>query len=1829
MILIHNFISFFLLIKKNPRRFFIKSFLLFFFVFLVLFSSTNSIYDKQSENFQDNLMTSTPPIFSVNSPINYTLCGKIAPDYSITITDGLGNYSWYEFIGTGENSVPIELNGIPNENVIGTFDQSLWDNLDNGTATIRFFLNNSLGEVGQADAIVRIDIIDPNINVISPIGGYFNSVAPAFIIEIWDPNLEKMWYTLNTNTTKYFFDINETIDQDAWNLLPDGIVNITFFANDSVNNMHSIMTQVTKDTIDPVIIITAPIGGVYDGAPAYDITITEDNLNQYWYTLNGGSPIYITSTTDTIDSTEWGNLIDGPVEIIFYADDDVGHVGSNSVTVTKDTTDPVIVITAPVVGVYDDAPDYNITITEDNLNQYWYTLNGGSPIYITSTTGTIDSTEWEALSDGPVEIMFYADDAAGHVGSNSVTVTKDTTDPVIVITTPVVGVYDGAPAYNIIITEDNLNQYWYTLNDGSPIYITSTTGTIDSTEWGNLLDGPVEIMFYADDAAGHVGSNSVTVTKDTTDPVIAITAPIAGVYDGAPAYNITITEDNLNQYWYTLNGGSPIYITSTTGTIDSTEWEALSDGPVEIMFYADDAAGHVGSNSVTVIKDATDPVIIINSPAEDSVWDEAPDIFVSVTDLNFNSTWYSVNSTNGWSNNITLTNNQAQELDVIIWNNLPAEGTFQLYVFANDTAGNLNMNFITIFKDILFPRVKINFPNNHTYWDAPPAINISAYDFNLESIWYQVETTAPIRINNNEEVLLDIGRWDNLIQGEFTVSFYVYDILDHVNDTFVLTLFKDTEPPIININSPNNLSYWITPPTINIIIYEQQLNASWYRVNSSLGWSEKIDLLNSTDQLLDLDVWSSLDQGEFQIYFYANDSFGYLNDFYNLTLYKDDIVPELTINLPLPGNDQWNVEPILNVAYFDINYDTLLYRVYSLSTGWSYDINLANNTDQLLETIIWNSLDQGEFQIYIYANDTFGNFNDAYIILYKDTLPPVIINNSPMDNSFWNKPPPINITVYDPNFVGDIWYMVDEYPTTPEILVNNTQQDLDTNIWDNLEQGLFHLRVWCSDSFDETSVIVIPLYKNTISPIIIINSPNNQTYWNTPPTINVIICEQQLNASWYRVYSSFLGWSGIIDLANNTDQLLDPVIWNSLIQEEFQIHIYANDSFGNLNYPIHLTLYKDTIAPMITVNLPNNGSIWNEAPNIHVTTLDPTIDSVWYRIYSSSTGWSNNITLTLDLEQAIESNIWDNLPSEGTFQVYVYGSDIAGNINNPTILTLLKDQIAPRITINDPNLYDLFGNDTFNFDLSIIDPNLNTTWYSLYTDATGWSININLNTGETSGIIDYSLWEVCPNGTVTIRFYSNDTVGNIEFQEVMIYKDMIPPEIDIILPIPYDRIGYFPPDFNINIEEPHLNIKWYILINATNPLDRSEEYLIIADSGTISQLAWMIFENGLVIIRIYANDTLGNTRFAEVIVEKDTHAPDIMIEEPSSSNNIFGMNAPNFILFISGENIDSTWYILQNSTYTTGSYIFTGVSGTIDQTAWDNFEPQSIIIYFYINDTSGNINSDWIIVEKDLTAPIVIINYPNNHTYCNKQPILNIDTPDMNISTIWYKVNSSTGWSDIIILSINLDQFLDLAIWDSLEQGEFQINIYANDTQGNINDGYVLIMYKDTITPNITIIMPNESDKVKSESPIFEVSILELNIDVCWYSIEGTHLNITFTGLIGRIDQVLWENLWNNISDGEKIKIKFYASDKAGNIGFNELEVIKQTSEPFDLMEILGGPMGLILAGTSAGVMLPVTLSIRKTRYYRSLEKKDKKKISRILLLVYVCLFLLIVTIVL
>ena len=88
---------------------------------------------------------------------------------------------------------------------------------------------------------------------------------------------------------------------------------------------------------------------------------------------------------------------------------------------------PVIIITNPlpdsVFGF--DAPNYDISIDEINLDTIWYTLDGGITNHtIISLTGTLNQTAWEALSEGSVIIRFYASDALGRIGYQEVTIVK-------------------------------------------------------------------------------------------------------------------------------------------------------------------------------------------------------------------------------------------------------------------------------------------------------------------------------------------------------------------------------------------------------------------------------------------------------------------------------------------------------------------------------------------------------------------------------------------------------------------------------------------------------------------------------------------------------------------------------------------------------------------------------------------------------------------------------------------------------------------------------------------------------------------------------------------------------------------------------------------------------------------------------------------------------------------------------------------------------------------------------------------------------------------------------------------------------------------------------------------------------------------------------------------------------------------------------------------------------------------------------------------------------------------------------------------------------------
>ncbi len=81
------------------------------------------------------------------------------------------------------------------------------------------------------------------------------------------------------------------------------------------------------------------------------------------------------------------------------------------------------------------------------------------------------------------------------------------------------------------------------------------------------------------------------------------------------------------------------------------------------------------------------------------------------------------------------------------------------------------------------------------------------------------------------------------------------------------------------------------------------------------------------------------------------------------------------------------------------------------------------------------------------------------------------------------------------------------------------------------------------------------------------------------------------------------------------------------------------------------------------------------------------------------------------------------------------------------------------------------------FDLTIVETNLDTIWYTLDDGIT------NIICG-TSGTIDQTIWDNLADGTYTLKFYANDTLGNLGSSEVTVKKvPDIPfiPSYDILL----------------------------------------------------------------------------------------------------------------------------------------------------------------------------------------------------------------------------------------------------------------------------------------------------------------------------------------------------------------------------------------------------------------------------------------------------------------
>ncbi|MFW9829016.1 MAG: hypothetical protein ACFFEY_15670, partial [Candidatus Thorarchaeota archaeon] len=343
-----------------------------------------------------------------------------------------------------------------------------------------------------------------------------------------------------------------------------------------------------------------------------------------------------------------------------------------------------------------------------------------------------------------------------------------------------------------------------------------------------------------------------------------------------------------------LNGGTTNYTGGSSGTIDSTAWSNAGQGPITIIFFINDSAGNWDSSSVIINRDTISPTIVITEPNNYDLFGiSPPDINVDINDLNLDKSWYQLENGSIITANYTWTGFIAQN----VWDQV-GNGTVTIRFYANDTSGNLETEAVVVYKDIYFPLITIINPNlNDVYNNTAPIFTVSISGSNLNSTWYTLDdgfanytfTGLAGRINQLAWIAQD--------DGPVTIKFYINNTLgvlgfDEVN------VIKDTIAPQITLNLPLNNTFCGIKPIINVLVTDANIGTIWYEVNGNY-----VLLANDINQQFDSSIWSSLLEGEFNIYIYANDSAENLSDPLVLRLYKDTYAPSVPILLSYPQGE--------------------------------------------------------------------------------------------------------------------------------------------------------------------------------------------------------------------------------------------------------------------------------------------------------------------------------------------------------------------------------------------------------------------------------------------------------------------------------------------------------------------------------------------------------------------------------------------------------------------------------------------------------------------------------------------------------------------------------------------------------------------------------------------------------------------------------------------------------------------------------------------------------------------------------------------------------------
>ncbi|HOP93990.1 MAG TPA: Ig-like domain-containing protein [Acetivibrio thermocellus] len=450
----------------------------------------------------------------------------------------------------------------------------------------------------------------------------------------------------------------------------------------------------------------------------------------------------------------------------------------------EDTTPPTVsLILSESSVIRGDEVTLSVNMSDDTKIAYVKATANGIPIYFDTKGYCV----YKSDTVGETVIRIEVFDIAGNSAADEKILTvKEDNPPMVSISAPDTVALKQTFTISVNARDDVGVTLIETEVNGNPVVLNSSNRyTITAEELGEII---IDVKVFDRHNSSAQAQKIITVTPDTTNPSVSISASLTTVAIGQP-FTITVNaSDNVGVERLDVEvNGEPIVLDSSRKFTITPE----SVGTILIKAYAYDEAGNVSTaeRKITVTEDTTPPSVSISVSTSTVIAKKEFTITVNASD------------------NVGVTKIEAEVdgVPVVLDDNnkytiLPEEvGVITITAYAYDSKGNTGTatRQITVNPDTSNPYVSISSSSSSVVAGKSVTITVSASD-NVRVV--RVEAFAngvPVELDANSKCTITTET-----PGILEITANAYDEAGNVGTaTKSITVQPDTTVPSVSISS--------------------------------------------------------------------------------------------------------------------------------------------------------------------------------------------------------------------------------------------------------------------------------------------------------------------------------------------------------------------------------------------------------------------------------------------------------------------------------------------------------------------------------------------------------------------------------------------------------------------------------------------------------------------------------------------------------------------------------------------------------------------------------------------------------------------------------------------------------------------------------------------------------------------------------------------------------------------------------------------------------------------------------------------------------------------